>query len=731
MAGASDTPSDGQQSKPAGISTKLKSLISRKIKGTVSLESQSGQLISPDGTRINIESLPETISVHVTESTSGNTTFDHTIGTQKSAKGQLFIAFTDIQELNPAGRWILGRIIIPITARARAAKSKYTDNWHNFTLLKVLNGSDDWKSLKNTNRCINLQLGANWCVVEFTVAIEDLDVTVTTQGDQEPVPISSSPPRQAQEQEEQESEESQHTVDPSHPSPPETAPTDHENLDDIPLADMFGSVTDKDAAISANTSISLSQSELENIGNITTDLAPPPSQGPGEAQAGVSTWPDEHSQLSQISTPAPKTNTIDQLDDTALSTVSSFSNLSNHASVSNSWINSTDLSPFTKEKFQGMGMAWAVCSCIINLIEIIWCLLHTIMTSVYSLTQWTLSRRLPLIVSATRTGWISTRALISKCSLQARHILAKILLSTMKYVYRDSDFRTTTDNNLTDTELAPSETKKANQTKVLAGVQTTQDITTGMNVEDSELANEDTKVTEVESSSEGENFPTASYIGGLGSMGNRPQPMGSAGIHQLGYKHLEDQRATQTAWVVARTRQTGMNTMGSLPTFPPNIHSELTSAARRGPVMEAGWQARAGVESKKKTETETSEPLSQQFVLVTVQQEDKSSLDSFPATKFASGTDSITSIHPEQDSEEALAKIQNPVTQVQNKIIPIPPNMPKAKENDNTPNGGKLPEKEATSTTEDAPSAEPADEDRPRTTMASPSIPPPDGQQLT
>ena len=204
-------------------------------------------------------------------------------------------------------------------------------------------------------------------------------------------------------------------------------------------------------------------------------------------------------------------------------------------------------------------------------------------------------------------------------------------------------------------------------------------------------------------------------------MGNRPQPMESAGFHQLGYKHLEDQRATQTAWVVARTQQTGMNTMGSLPTFPPNIHSELTSAARRGPVMEAGWQARAGVESKKKTETEISEPLSQQFVLVTVQQEDRSSLASFPATKFASGTDSITPIHPEQDSEEAMAKTQYPVTQVQNKTIPIPTNMPKSEENDNTPNGGNLPKKEATSTTEDPPLAEPADEDRPRTTMASPS----------
>ena len=107
MASSSDPPPDGQQSKPAGISTKLKSLISRKMKGTVSLESQSGQLISPDGTRINIESLPETVSVCLTESAQGYTTFDHTIGTQKSAKSQFFIAFTDIQEQDPVGRWIL------------------------------------------------------------------------------------------------------------------------------------------------------------------------------------------------------------------------------------------------------------------------------------------------------------------------------------------------------------------------------------------------------------------------------------------------------------------------------------------------------------------------------------------------------------------------------------------------------------------------------------------------
>ena len=350
MAGASDTPSDGLQSKPAGISTKIKSLINRKIKGTVSLESQSGQLISPDGTRINVESLPDTVSVHVTESTPGNTTFDHTIGTQRSAKGQLFIAFTDIQGLHPAGRWILGRIIIPITTRPRAAKSKYMDNWHNFTLLKVLDASDDWQNLKNTNRCINLQLGANWCVVELTVAIEDLDVTVTTQGDQDPVPIASTPPRQAQELEEQMSDEPMHIMDSPHPNPLDTAPSGHENLDDIPLTDMFGSDTDKDAAASATSSVSLSQSELENVGNIATDLAPLFPQGLREAQAGISSWLDGYSQLSQIST--PKTNTLDQRDETAQSTVSSFSNLSSHASDSDAWINSTDLTPFTKGKFK-------------------------------------------------------------------------------------------------------------------------------------------------------------------------------------------------------------------------------------------------------------------------------------------------------------------------------------------------------------------------------------------
>ena len=164
----------------------------------------------------------------------------------------------------------------------------------------------------------------------------------------------------------------------------------------ISLADMSGS------------------SEPKNIGNIPTDLIPPPSRGPGEAQAGVSTRQDEHSQLSQISTPAPKTNTIDQLGDTALSAVSSSSNLPSHASDSKSWISSTDLAPFSKKK----EMAWAVCSCITTLLKIIWGLLHAITTSVYPLTQWTLSRSLPFIATATRSGWVSTRAPISKRPLQ-------------------------------------------------------------------------------------------------------------------------------------------------------------------------------------------------------------------------------------------------------------------------------------------------------------------------
>ena len=298
-----DLQSDSQQPKPtsAGFSTKFRSLISKKPKGVASLESQSDQLVSPDGTRINIDSLPDTVSVLITESSPGHTTFDHAIGTQKSAKGHYFIAFSNLEELDPVGRWILGRIIAPSTSRKRAAKSKYSENWHNFTLLKVLSGPSDWQALTDSNRCINLQLGANWCMIDLTVPVENLDVTITTLGDQEPIPIAMSPPRPDQEQEEP---ELQHKTGPSAPSLPDTVPMDQEQIDDVPLSEMFSSGTDRDTSNSANTSVSLSQSELDNVDGVITDLDPPPGE-PEVAQASVSTWLTEHNQLYQTPTPTP------------------------------------------------------------------------------------------------------------------------------------------------------------------------------------------------------------------------------------------------------------------------------------------------------------------------------------------------------------------------------------------------------------------------------------------
>ena len=132
---SSDQQPNSQQPKTAvaAVSTKIKSWINKKTKGVASLESQSNQLISPDGTQINIDSLPDTVSVLITESSPGHTTFDHAIGTQKSAKGQYFIAFSNLEELVPVGRWILGRVIAPSTSRKRAAKTRYSENWHNFT----------------------------------------------------------------------------------------------------------------------------------------------------------------------------------------------------------------------------------------------------------------------------------------------------------------------------------------------------------------------------------------------------------------------------------------------------------------------------------------------------------------------------------------------------------------------------------------------------------------------
>ena len=102
-ANSSDQQPNSQQPKTAvaGVSTKIKSWINKKTKGVASLESQSNQLISPDGTQINIDSLPDTVSVLITESTPGHTTFDQAIGTQTSAKGHHFIAFSNLEE----GSW--------------------------------------------------------------------------------------------------------------------------------------------------------------------------------------------------------------------------------------------------------------------------------------------------------------------------------------------------------------------------------------------------------------------------------------------------------------------------------------------------------------------------------------------------------------------------------------------------------------------------------------------------
>ena len=66
------------------------------------------------------------------------------------------------------------------------------------------------------------------------------------------------------------------------------------------------------------------------------------------------------------------------------------------------------------------------------------------------------------------------------------------------------------------------------------------------------------------------------------------QPMGSAGLHQLRQKHLEDQRATQTAWVAAQTHKTGINTI--LPTkYTFRVDQCSQKSANNG-----GWLAGKG-----------------------------------------------------------------------------------------------------------------------------------------
>ena len=149
-------------------------------------------------------------------------------------------------------------------------------------------------------------------MVDLTVPVEDLNVTITTQGDQEPTPIAMSPPHQAQEQEEQEDPEPQPRTDLSPPSLPDTVPMDQEQTDDVPLPEMFSSEV---------------------------------------AQTSVSTWLTEHNQLYQTPTSTPEAAPDQQVVARASSTVSSLSHLSSHDSDTTSWIGTADTTDYTRGKF--------------------------------------------------------------------------------------------------------------------------------------------------------------------------------------------------------------------------------------------------------------------------------------------------------------------------------------------------------------------------------------------
>ena len=183
----------------------------------------------------------------------------------------------------------MGQIPGPSTSRKRAAATKYSENWHNFTLLTVLSGPSGWQTLTGTDRCINLTLGANWCMVQLNVPIDELDVTITTPAGQ-PFPNAISPPRQAHDPEDQALPSEAGTPN---PSLPDTDPLELDATDDgVPLYDLFSSPTDKNTSNSYHSSIALSQDDLDNAGRSNT--APPPSApelDPNlERKASTSSW---------------------------------------------------------------------------------------------------------------------------------------------------------------------------------------------------------------------------------------------------------------------------------------------------------------------------------------------------------------------------------------------------------------------------------------------------------
>ena len=158
-------------------------------------------------------------------------------------------------------------------------------------------------------------------MINLTVPVENLDVTITTPGGQEPIPIAMSPPRPDQELEDQ---EAPHETELFNPSLPDTAPLDQESTDDIPLYDMFSSATDRDTSNSVHTSVSLSQDELDNADGIITTPTPPVVDPDIKKQTSVSSWIFQNRQLNQTPTPTPGAGPSQQNETRALSEVTGF-----------------------------------------------------------------------------------------------------------------------------------------------------------------------------------------------------------------------------------------------------------------------------------------------------------------------------------------------------------------------------------------------------------------------
>jgi hypothetical protein len=90
--------------------------------------------------------------------------------------------FDEFQEIGPTeGKWILGKIIARVTNLKAAKRTKFNENWHNFTVLRALSGDLDWKVPENSKaRCVNLKPGDLWCEV-----IEEKDMVESSSQSEE------------------------------------------------------------------------------------------------------------------------------------------------------------------------------------------------------------------------------------------------------------------------------------------------------------------------------------------------------------------------------------------------------------------------------------------------------------------------------------------------------------------------------------------------------------------